>query len=320
MDQIDRKILFTIAESAREPHSLLAKKIKISREVFDYRLKKLEEQKIIRGYQARINLKNFIYGGYIVLIQIVSLNEEKEIINLLKKNQTIYYIEKCGGSFDYIVGVNVNSLTEFSKSIDFINDTLGKNKTNMIILTMIKELRDSFKPLFSNKEEFNNIITELDLIKKEPVDKIDKDLIIELGKDATISSPKLSEKIGITEVAIRQRIKRLINKKIILGFRTMIDLGNLDLQVSSLLIKTNAQSSDLDKKLQGFFQLDKNNTFVCKVIGQYNYFVTVFSKDNLGLKEYITKLRNNFPDLITNIDILHLFELTYHRHVPFDNF
>ncbi len=322
MDNIDKKILNQISENARDSHSFLAKKIKISREVFDYRIKKLEELGIITGYQARINLKNFIYGGYIVLIQVVSLTEdkEKEIINSLKKSSTFYYIEKCGGTFDFIIGINVNNLNEFSKSIDIINDIFGKNKTNMTVLTMIKELRDSFKPLFKENEEFNNTITELDLIKKESIDEIDKKLIIALGKDATITSPKLSEKIKITEVAIRERIKKLISKKIILGFRTMIDLGKLDLQISSLLIKTNTQSSEVDKKLQTFFQFDKNNTYACKVIGEYNYFLTVFNKNNLELKEYITKLRNTFPELIKNIDILPLFEMSYHKHIPFDSF
>ncbi|MDP3728794.1 MAG: winged helix-turn-helix transcriptional regulator [bacterium] len=320
MDSLDRKILAELSEKARQPHSQLAKRIKISREVFDYRVKKLKEAGIIKGYEARINIKNFTYGGYILLIQAINLNEEreKEVISILKKNPAVYYIEKCGGSYDFVLGVNVRSLTDFSHAIDKINDAFGKNKVNMTILTMIKELRDSFKPLFMDKSEFNNVITGFDLPQKVAIDNIDKKLILRLGKDASITSPNLVKELGITEVAIRKRIKRLLDKKVILGFRTMIDLGKLSLQVSSLLIKINVQSSDAEKQLQAFFQFDKNNTYICKVIGEYNYFVTIYNKDNVELKDYIKNLRNKFPELIMRVDILPLFELNYHTHVPFE--
>ena len=188
----------------------------------------------------------------------------------------------------------------------------------MDILTMIKELRDSFKPLFIDKDEFNNTVTELDLPKKEILDAIDKKIVSSLAKDASISSPKLVKDLGITEVAIRKRIKRLLAKKVILGFRTMIDLGKLDVQISSLLIKINVQSSEVEKRLQAFFQFDKNNTYTCKVIGTYNYFIIIYNKDNLELNNYVKLLKNKFQELIMRVDILPFFELNYHSYMSLE--
>jgi DNA-binding Lrp family transcriptional regulator len=54
----DQKILSNIIEDARIPISELAKKIKLSREIVQYRLKNLEKY-LIAGYQARVNLKIF---------------------------------------------------------------------------------------------------------------------------------------------------------------------------------------------------------------------------------------------------------------------
>lgn len=320
MDNLDRRILAEISEKARESHPKLAKKLRISREVFEYRIKRLTQEGIIKGYEARVNLRNFIYGGYILLIETILLDEEKEekIILALKNIPSIYYLEKCGGGYDFILGINVYSLSEFSNSIDKINGCFGKHKTMITVLTMIKELRDSFRPLFIDKEGYNGIVTWLDLPKKEVLDSIDKKLIFYLGKDASISSPSLVKDLGISEVAIRKRIKRLQDKKIILGFRTMIDLGKLDLEVTSLLVKTNISNLEEERKLQSFFQYDNNNTYVCKVIGEYNYFVTVSSKNSFDLKNYIRNLKNKFPEVILRIDILPLFELSYHSHLSLE--
>ena len=133
MDKIneeDRKIIYEISEDARESHNKLAKKLYISREVFDYRLKKLQEKGIITNYQARINISNFIYGGYIILIQTISLTKEseKKVLEKVKQNTKTQYIGRLGGDYDFIIGFNVKNINELSEYIEDINNIFGSYK------------------------------------------------------------------------------------------------------------------------------------------------------------------------------------------------
>jgi len=321
MKEKERKILYSISENAGDSHNVLAKKLRISREVFDYHLKKFEDQKIITGYQARINISNFTYGGYILLIQSLNLNKIKEenIIKKIKKSSNTQYIGKMGGEYDFIIGFTVKDLEDLSEYMDFINNTFSTNKSKSTLLTMIKEFKDSFKSVFSEKNEPNQIVS-MPLIKnKIEVDDIDKNILIELGKNCNTPSWKIGERTNITEVAIRKRIKKLQEKDIILGYRTMIDLTKLDYQINNLFIKTNTKNIQSEKKFQQMLINNKHITYIMKITGEYNYIITVATKNHHELNDFIINLRNNYSDVILGVYTSPLFEIFYHAQIA-ENF
>ena len=300
INEVDRKIIYEISEDARESHNKLAKKLYISREVFDYRLKKLQEKGIITNYQARINISNFIYGGYIILIQTISLTKEseKKVLEKVKQNTKTQYIGRLGGDYDFIIGFNVKNINELSEYIEDINNIFGSYKLKSSLLTMVKEIKDSFKSLFSNKSEENNIISMPSIDKKIEIDEIGRKILVMLGNDCTISSWQIAEKVKLTDVAIRKRIQKLIDSGIILGFRTMINLPNIGYQINNIFLRINPKNSKSEKELQKFFQSDKKITYSTKIIGEYDYIFTVLTNDNLELKEYLSSLRDRFSDTI----------------------
>ncbi|MBI2143762.1 AsnC family transcriptional regulator, partial [Candidatus Woesearchaeota archaeon] len=50
MDAKDRKILSELDMDARQPLSAIAKKVGLSREVVNYRIRQLERRNIVKGY------------------------------------------------------------------------------------------------------------------------------------------------------------------------------------------------------------------------------------------------------------------------------
>ncbi len=61
MDAIDKKILNTLQEKARVKRSEIAEYVGLSLPALSDRLNKLEENKIIEGYYAKLNRKEFEY-------------------------------------------------------------------------------------------------------------------------------------------------------------------------------------------------------------------------------------------------------------------
>jgi len=314
MDELDRKILYEISENARESHNLLAKKIRCSREVFDYRIKKLKEEGVIIGTQARINLSNFIYGGYIILIQSsgLTLEAEKKIINKLSINSKTQYIGKISGEYDIIIGFTIKNMVELSEYLNFINASFGVHKSKITLLTMIKELKDSFKSLFSKNQENNEIVSIPEIKNRTQIDSVDKEIILSLGKDSEIPSWEIADKVNISEVAIRKRIEQLKEKKIILNFRTMIDLTKLDYQNYFLCIKSNPKTERIEEDFADFLKLNNNVSYSTKTIGEYSYVITLLVKNNSELKEFIYSLKNKFSDMILEIHTSNIFEMPYH--------
>ncbi|MCH8022562.1 MAG: winged helix-turn-helix transcriptional regulator [Thaumarchaeota archaeon] len=54
LDKLDRKILFELDLNSRIPTTKLAKKLKVSREVVDYRIKRLTDNKYIRTFAEEV--------------------------------------------------------------------------------------------------------------------------------------------------------------------------------------------------------------------------------------------------------------------------
>lgn len=321
MDELDRKLLYEISENADEPRNKIAKRLRCSREVVDYRLKKLQKDGIITGYQARINISNFIYGGYIFLVQSSGLNSksEEKVMNKLKANKKVHYMGKLGGEYDFIVGFTIKKLSELSETINEINSAFGKNKSNQTLLTMVQENKDSFKTIFSKNDELNGIVSMPSIEEKLKIDEIDKKILISLGKNSNIPSWEMAEKVKISDVAVRKRMENLIKRKIILDFRTMIDLTKLNYQPYFLLIKTNSVNEKMEEEMIKFSKTDKNTTYSMKVAGRYDYVFTVSVESNKQLKDFVYGLKEKFSGIITEISIVPLFEMIYHAQLA-ENF
>ncbi len=313
MDSKDKRMLYELSENARESRNMLAKKVRVSREVLDYNIKKLQKQGIIQGFQARINISNFVYGGYILLIQSLGLNKETEnnLLVKIKDKGNTQYIGRLGGGYDYIIGFTVKDLLDLSDYVAFINSAFSNKKSKMTFLTMVREFKDSFKSVFSVKDELNNLVSMPCIKEKIKTDKIDNLILEKLGSDCTIPSWKIADICKITDVAIRKRIKRLIERKIILGFRTMVDLTKLGYEPNFLFLKLNVKNKTDEEELIKYFQKNKEITYVTKLIGQYDYCITFLSKGNLELNEFIKNLRGRFKDIVS-VESFHLFEMIYH--------
>jgi len=66
------------------------------------------------------------------------------------------------------------------------------------------------------------------------VDDLDLIILSELSADASISVPKLSEKIKVNPSVVYSRIKRLVKKKLIRRFTIVVNDQELGYQVKAL--------------------------------------------------------------------------------------
>ena len=63
LDLLDRKILYQLDLNARQSNAQIARKVKTSKEVVNYRLKRLEKENYILGYHTRINFWKLADNG-----------------------------------------------------------------------------------------------------------------------------------------------------------------------------------------------------------------------------------------------------------------
>ena len=125
-----------------------------------------------------------------------------------------------------------------------------------------------------------------------------------LRKDARISKSKLAEELGITETAVRKRIRGLEERRIILGYRAVVDYRKLDMVQSFTGIDVEPEALlDVIRKLRDLDQVD----VLYLTAGDHNLLAEIVCKSMEELEEVHRKIstiegvRRICPAIVTEI-------------------
>ena len=111
------------------------------------------------------------------------------------------------------------------------------------------------------------------------VDDLDLKILSELSDDASISIPKLSEKINENSSVVYSRINRLVKKKLIERFTIDVNNKELGYTVKSLT-GINMDSKQRSVVIEELFKIPGVRE-VSEVTGRFDILVTMYAK-NLG--------------------------------------
>src|SRR3989344_9680012 len=102
LDKIDQKIVKELDENPLMRISLLAKKVRISQQVADYRIKRMIHENIIMKFGTIINLKTLKQEHYRLFFNFNRSEKytTEEILKYLKNKDGVYWTARIGGKYD----------------------------------------------------------------------------------------------------------------------------------------------------------------------------------------------------------------------------
>lgn len=108
-------------------------------------------------------------------------------------------------------------------------------------------------------------------------DELDMKLLYELTKDASISVPNLSKKLGINASVLYSRIKRLVKKKLIKKFTIVIDESLLGFGVKAT-VGINRDPKQKDAIYKALIATPEVAS-ISEVTGRFDMMVRVFAEN-----------------------------------------
>ena len=108
LDKKDWKILAALSKDCRTSLTQIAKAVGVSREVADYRIKKLVKTGIIKSFCADVNLQALGFTKHVVYLELKNVDREKEgnIFKLLKSHKFISWIVTSTGKWSIIFDIH----------------------------------------------------------------------------------------------------------------------------------------------------------------------------------------------------------------------
>lgn len=124
LDQIDHKILIHLQENARITNAELAEKVGLSPTPCLRRLRRLENDGVIRGYHTEVNREAL--GVNVTVIILVKLEREddktlRDFEAAIKKRPEVMECYLVTGKFDYFVRVVIPTLAAYET---FLSETI----------------------------------------------------------------------------------------------------------------------------------------------------------------------------------------------------
>jgi len=125
LDLKDRKILYELDLNCRQSNTQIGKKVGLSKQVVDYRIKRMEKEGVIQNYYTVIDAYKlgYTFYRYYINLESVSRNKKEEIIKHFVNYEKISTVATVRGKYDLIIVFWVDDVAEF---YEFWKKTLEK--------------------------------------------------------------------------------------------------------------------------------------------------------------------------------------------------
>ncbi|MBI4919013.1 Lrp/AsnC family transcriptional regulator [archaeon] len=157
LDLLDKKIIFELNKDVRASFADIAKNVRASKEVVNYRIKRLIDAGIIKEF-----ITNFWLGhcAYKILLQLEKASNETEIIKYLVNHPNINWVTTCSGNWDLSFAIMAKDPEHFDTLLREIFSKIGKHIRNYTMAISVSS--ETFGPryILDLKQENEKILKQ----------------------------------------------------------------------------------------------------------------------------------------------------------------
>lgn len=303
LDLKDRKILYQLDLNARQTDSQIAKKVGLSRDIVRYRINKLTKSGHIKRFITILNTMKLGFDWYRTFFkfQNLTLKKETEIIEWLKQKTS--WVVKIEGEWDMNTGTFTKNIYEFQNILSEFTEKFNRyiERYEVAIVTKMWHHHRNYlldKKIKIPKPELMGLNKADDKI--ETIDKIDYKILQVLLENARMSTVDIATKTGTTEIVVRYRIKKLIEKRIILGFRALLDIDKLGYTYFKLHINLQNFTKKEKDQINLYLLQHPNVAYTTELVGGADIEIEFQVKDTKTFYKEIEQIRKTFGTIIKN--------------------
>jgi len=294
--------------NSRQSASQIGRKVRLSKEVVNYRINRLIDKGVIKYFYVVLNTLALGYNHYKIYFrfQNVDVEKEKELINHFVSHEDSIWVASLRGTWDLGVSLLAKSPLHFGRIYKEIIEQYGDYVLEKNILLIEKA------PTFNRAylvAEGQNI--EFEYVEKEEtleIDEIDKRILAKLSINARLPITDLAQNLNLTRDIVTYRIKKLMKGGLIQGFRTSFDLEKLGYSYYKILLTFKNIKEQKEKELISYCRFNKNIVQYIKLIGNWDAEIEVEVNDDKKLHSLLLEIRNNFSDIIRNYNLIKVYE------------
>ncbi|MFC1722975.1 Lrp/AsnC family transcriptional regulator [Nanoarchaeota archaeon] len=319
IDLKDRKILYHLTLDARQSTSKIAKKVGLSQQVTDYRIRRLERLQVIKGYYTAIDISKMGYSIFKIYLKLQNLDAKKEteMIHDLENNPNITWVATCDGVWDLYLVIWSKNIFQFNQIFTEINNKYSFYFLKKSIIANTKVLQFMRKHLAPIKEEVDySSIEWAGEISEIELDKKDFQILLLISQNARMQDVDIADRLDLSRKVVSYRIKKMIQQKIIYGFKPFLNGDLLDFKTYKIFLTIQSLTKEKEKALIAYLNQHPNVIEVVYCMGNWELELDVESPSIEVNHNLIRDLRNRFTDVIRESESMLIFKSYKYDYLP----
>lgn len=300
LDKIDKRILFELDKNARIPETRLAKLVRRSKESVRYRIKRLQEEGVILGFTTWIDPTKIGYNTAKVYLTLANKPEEKKkFVDYVKKDKRLFWLGMAEGAWNAGLTFFVDSNLEF---FELKNELFSRFKS----LILDSHTGTLVNVGICDKTFFYATETKWGILFGKPgsdkLEEIEKKILKELFHNSRVSVVEIARKHKTTVDIVRNRIKRLEERKIIFRYLVKIDFNKLGYEFYKTFLYFRNLTKEDEKRLMEYTRKKPKIIHMTKQITPWDVELEIMCESYHEYNGIIADLTKEFAGIINKVE------------------
>ncbi|MCX8174974.1 MAG: AsnC family transcriptional regulator [Candidatus Micrarchaeota archaeon] len=301
LDYKDGQLLYLLDLNAKEPLSSLGKKLRLSEEGVAYRIRRLQEQGVIRCFNTVVDISalGYVGGRFMIRLQHCDERKENEIVEYFNAKPNSFWVVRRGGEYDLGIGIWARDMHEFyGFQLDFMKKF--RPYISKVYLGVYHEIRQ-FSRAYLSREPVRKKGEEISLWNGKPheIDKTDYSILKFISNNARLPTVEVARRLSLTPMVVKHRVRKMERLGIIKGYKAVPDLS----KIGYFWYKIELSLSDFSKReaISAFCSAHPNTVYSFHGLGIADFEFEVEVASAQELLDIIRALRAKFSDSIISI-------------------
>ena len=316
VDRKDLQILYYLDQDCRQSIARIAKRVHLHRNVVQYRIRKMEQEKVIRGYYTQINTIALGYLTFRIFLSISNATsaQENSLIEYFKKELRTIWFFRTQGTWDFDAILVARSLVEIE---GFLQDFQVKfnsiiEEKNLAIFTQIYDLPKDY--LIEKKRAYGkHVFSTLHPLRANEHEEV---IIRLLGSDARMHIIDLAEKASLSVNTVKSIMRALMKKGIIVKFRVFIDTAKSGYRYYKIHMNLKQYEAKDLARIKTWFGTDARVISINTLINGEDIETELHMRSEQEMNKFMRQLKEEFGFMIKKTFIIEFTEEFIYRYLP----
>lgn len=291
----DKRILRELFLNARVPLSVIAKKVRLSKEVVNYRVKRMIDLGILVGFNTVLDVQKIGWQMFFCYIRYrsISTQQEAELLGYLSRHAHVAQVIQSLGTYDALIKLFAKDLIQATEIIKDIEQRYADAIENTIIDMIVDETAVPFSFMYGElpSESMRFIASKTVAFEHHVLDHHDKQLLRIIAKNARITIADISQQTKIPRDTVKYHLTKLEKQGIIIKYRPDVLPQKLGYNWYFIMLKLGKLNGAQHKHLMSFLTTHSNVTYVYQTIGISDLHIEIRAKTTEELHAILMEIR-----------------------------